>query len=100
MLRFAWDLAKARANLRKHGVAFEEAIHVFYDPDALFDQDRSVEGERRWQAIGLSGGCVLLLVAHTVREVRKDEVIRIISARRAERKEWQRYGENRSQDID
>ncbi len=99
MLRFEWDPVKARTNHRKHGVLFEDAMHVFDDPNAFFVQDRSEEGEPRWQAIGLAGGLFLLLVAHTVREEGQDEVIRLISARRATRKERQRYGETRAQDA-
>jgi uncharacterized DUF497 family protein len=93
MLRFEWDPVKARSNRRKHGVTFEEAMHVFDDPHAHFEQDRSAGGELRWQAIGLVGGVVLLLVAHTVREEGRDEVIRLISARRATGKERRQYGE-------
>lgn len=99
MIRFEWDPAKARTNLRKHGVAFEDAMHVFDDPWALFEQDRTDEGgEPRWQAVGLAGGVLLLLVAHTVRETRDDTMIRLISARRATRKERNRYAETRTQD--
>jgi uncharacterized DUF497 family protein len=68
-------------------------MHVFDDPHAHFEQDRSAGGELRWQAIGLVGGVVLLLVAHTVREEGRDEVIRLISARRATGKERRQYGE-------
>ena len=97
MLRFEWDLAKARTNQRKHGVTFEDAMHVFDDPCALFEQDRADEGgEPRWQALGLAGGVILLLVAHTVREQGQDDVIRLISARRATRKERNRYDETRA----
>ena len=54
---------------QKHGVTFEDAMHVFADPHALFQQDRSDEqGEMRWQAVGQAGGVLVLLVAHTVRE--------------------------------
>src|ERR1700688_4572642 len=74
---------KARTNQRKHGVSFENAMHVFEDPYALFEQDRTGEaGEVRWQALGFAGEVAVLLVAHTVREEGKDEVIRLISARR------------------
>ena len=96
MIRFEWDPAKARANRRKHGVSFEIAVHVFDDPDALVEQDRIEGGERRWQTLGLVGGILLLLVAHTVRsEDGGDEIIRIISARRADRKEKERYEKER-----
>jgi len=75
-------------------------MHVFEDPYALFDQDVTDEvGESRWRALGLAGGVVLLLVAHTVREEGADEVVRLISARRAARKERSRYDETRTQDI-
>ena len=93
MIPFAWDPVKARANQRKHGVVFE-------DPYALFEQDTTREaGEGSWQALGLAGGVALLLVVHTVREEGEDEVIRLISARRATRKERNRYEETRAQDA-
>jgi uncharacterized DUF497 family protein len=77
-------------------VSFEIARHVFEDPDALVDSDRIEGGERRWQTLGMVGGMLLLLVAHTVDlEDEENEVIRIISARRADRKEKQRYEEER-----
>jgi len=68
---------------------------VFADPYALVEQDRIEGGELRWQTLGLVGGIVLILVAHTVRNEQEDEIIRIISARRAVRKERKRYDENR-----
>jgi uncharacterized protein len=100
MVRFEWDSVKARTNERKHGISFEDAMHVFDDPYALFEQDRSDEvGERRWQALGLAEGAAVLLVAHTVREEGEDELVRIISARRATRKERTRYEQTRAQDA-
>ena len=93
MLLFEWDPAKARTNFRKHGVTFEDAIGVFSDPNALFGQDRIENGETRWQAIGLMGTAVLLVVAHTLREEGKDEVVRVISARATTRKERKHYGQ-------
>jgi uncharacterized DUF497 family protein len=56
MLRFAWDPVKVRTDQRKHGVTFEDAMHVFLDPGALSRQDRVEGGELRWQTIGLAGG--------------------------------------------
>lgn len=95
-MRFEWDPAKASANKRKHGVTFETARYAFDDPDALVNHDRIEGGERRWQTLGMVGEVLLLLVAHTVRfENEEDEVIRIISARRADRKEKQRYEKER-----
>lgn len=98
MVWFEWDEAKARSNERKHGVRFEDAMLVFADPYALTDQDRIEGGEFRWQTLGLVGGFVLLLVAHTVRTEDQDEIIRIISARKAVRKERLRYDENRQKE--
>ena len=101
MLRFEWDPAKARGNRAKHHVSFEDAMLVFEDPCALFEQDRaSRAGELRWQAIGLAGGVILLIVVHTAREEGRDEVIRLISALRATRKERRRYEQTRIQDAD
>jgi len=75
-------------------------MHVFEDAHALFEQDRVDEmGEERWQAIGLAGEVAVLLVAHTVREEPEGEVVRIVSARRATRKERKRYEEAGTQDL-
>lgn len=93
--RFEWDPAKAAANLRKHGVSFEIAIRAFADPFALTEQDRVESEEHRWQTLGMADGHLLLLVAHTIQDDDEDgltvEVIRIISARKADRKERRRY---------
>ena len=96
-IRFEWDPAKAAINLQKHGVSFDMAIRAFGDPFALTDADRIESGELRWQTLGLVEGHLLVLVAHTVREEREEEqpveVVRIISARRADGKERRRYEE-------
>ncbi|HMN85558.1 MAG TPA: BrnT family toxin [Bauldia sp.] len=94
-MRFEWDAAKAAHNRQKHGVSFETATLVFADPHALTDQDRIEGREYRWQTIGLVNGVVLLLVAHTDREVDGEEVVRIISARRADKSERDRYEQAR-----
>jgi uncharacterized DUF497 family protein len=96
---FEWDTRKARDNQRKHRVSFEAARHVFDDPAALFDQDRTQDGELRWQTLGLAEGTLLLLVAHTVEEHGANEVVRIISARRANRREKERYERNRQENY-
>jgi uncharacterized DUF497 family protein len=96
-LRFEWDPDKAASNLRKHGVSFETAARVFRDPAALLEQDRMVNGERRWQALGVVEGFTMLLVAHVVHEEAHTEVIRIISARPANRQERRRYEEENDQ---
>ena len=73
-------------------MSFELAARVFADPFTITAQDRFEGGEYRWQTLGLVEGCLLLLVAHTVgEEAEGTEVIRIISARRAEPKERKRY---------
>jgi uncharacterized protein (DUF4415 family) len=54
-VRFSWDEGKNAANRRKHGVSFETAAAVFSDPFVIFEQDRDVEGEARWQAVGRIG---------------------------------------------
>lgn len=88
---FEWDTNKAKSNLIKHGIRFEEAVLVFDDPYHLSLQDRHENGEFRWQTIGLVNGLIVIMVAHTVRFESGDEVIRIISARKADRKERSRY---------
>lgn len=88
---FEWDVNKAKSNLRKHGIRFEDAVLVFDDPRHLSMQDRYENGEHRWQTIGLVHGIVVILVAHTIRFDSGEEVIRIISARKADRKERNRY---------
>ena len=92
---FEWYRAKNLSNQRKHGVSFEEAAQVFRDPFYLSWKDRVQDGEERWQACGEVEGLALLIVAHTVWEEDEDgneiEVVRIISARRAEPKERRRY---------
>ncbi|KAB2838897.1 MAG: BrnT family toxin [Burkholderiales bacterium] len=94
-MRFEWDPVKAESNLKTHRVSFETAMRVFADPFALVAQDRIENGELRWQTLGIADGYLLLLVAHTVRdEADGIEVVRIISARRAEPKERKRYEQN------
>ncbi len=95
-LRFEWDEAKNLSNQRKHdGVSFADARQVFHDPLHISVQDRIEGGEQRWQTMGRVQGCVILVVAHTLREEDADggsvEIIRIISARRATPRERRRY---------
>ena len=86
MNAFVWDDDKADANYAKHGVTFEEARSVFYDADArlIADPDHS-DDEDRFVILGFSQKPRLLVVCHCYRE--NDSVIRIISARKAIRKE-------------
>ncbi|NYF78496.1 BrnT family toxin [Granulicella arctica] len=85
--RFVWDIDKASANLAKHGVAFEKACEVFFDP-FLRLQDASVGGEQRDAVTGLADDWTLLFVVHVVRE---EAGIRIISARPATARERKTY---------
>lgn len=89
-VRFEWDNAKAAANLRKHGVDFHEAMTCFEDEDALCmpDPDHSI-GEERFVLIGLSNALRPLVVIHCERE--GGAVLRIISARKADRVERATY---------
>jgi len=88
---FSWDPEKARGNLRKHGVSFEEAATAFSDENArlIHDPDHSAEGEERFVLLGLSSLPRLLAVCHTCRE--NDREVRIISARKAARQEHGQY---------
>lgn len=91
--RFAWDIAKASANRRKHGVSFELAATVFRDPLALsrYDDEHS-EGEERWLTLGEVENGQLLVVSHTFEEISAQEArVRIISAREATAHEREQY---------
>jgi uncharacterized protein len=94
--KIEWDEIKNRINQKKHKISFEVAQHVFDDPFALVCQDREENGEHRWQTIGMIGGILVLLVAHTICFNEDGEIIRIISARRAEKQERKRYEEELS----
>lgn len=92
MIQFEWDSKKAAVNQVKHGVSFDEAQTVFYDESALLisDPDHS-EDEERFVLLGLSRMARLLIVVHCYRE--DEEKIRIISARKATKKESIQYGD-------
>lgn len=90
-MRFEWDEAKNRSNQVKHHVTFETAAKVFDDPLHISKPDQIVDGEQRWQTIGTVGGLTLLLVAHTYSDENGEEIFRIISARKASRKERREY---------
>jgi uncharacterized DUF497 family protein len=89
-LRFEWDPRKDAANQRKHGVSFEEAVTVFSDERALLldDPDHSAD-EDRFILLGLSASLRALVVCHCYREA--EDVIRIVSARKATRAERAEY---------
>ena len=89
MLRLEWDEAKSLENQRKHRVSFEEAETAFYDERGVLIEDDDPRGEERLVLIGLSAGLRVLVVCHTYR--RRDQVIRLISARKANRAERSDY---------
>lgn len=88
-LRFEWDERKASANRRKHGVSFAEAKTAFFDENArvISDPEHS-EDEERFVLLGLSISVRVLVVCHCYRD---GDVIRIISARKADRDEIEQY---------
>ncbi len=86
-VRFEWDETKAQVNLRKHGIRFADAVAAFEDDAALSREDPDAVGEQRFVATGLDHLGHLLTVVYTYRS----GVVRLISARRATRKERQAY---------
>jgi uncharacterized DUF497 family protein len=95
---FEWDLPKNEGNKAKHKVSFEEAQTVFYDENALLisDPDHS-DDEERFIIMGISKKLNLLVVCHCYRV--DDEIIRIISARKANTNETKQYGEQNAKRI-
>ena len=90
MIHFEWDDFKNRINIRKHGVSFEEASSVFYDTNAiLFDDPSHSAKESRFLILGISRKAHICIVSHCYRG--EDEIIRIISARKATKKEADIY---------
>lgn len=93
-MRFEWDEAKNERNQRKHRVRFETAVLAFDDPYALTLRDEScLEEEERWITLGSISQYTVLFVVHALQELHEEEVIRIISARRATPRERKRYEE-------
>lgn len=91
-LRFEWDPRKAASNERRHGISFEEAKTVFYDEHAkLIDDPNHSADEDRFILLGMSAKLRVLIVVHAYRA--RDDVIRLISARKATRSERARYEE-------
>lgn len=93
-LEFTWDQTKARANLSKHGVSFDEAQSVFLDDRArLLDDPDHSDDEDRFILLGMSAAPRLLVVVHAYRE--SAGLIRIVSARKANPRERRVYTESR-----
>jgi hypothetical protein len=89
-IQFEWDSRKAAANLKKHGVSFDQARTVFFDEHAkLIDDPDHSDEEDRFVLLGLSSSLKVLLVCHCYRE--EGNVIRIISARKASTQETKQY---------
>lgn len=89
-INFEWDVSKASANKRKHGISFDEAKTVFYDEHAVVIHDpEHSDDEERFVILGLSAASHMLVVIHCYRK--KDKVIRIISARKATKQESKQY---------
>jgi uncharacterized DUF497 family protein len=86
-MRFQFDPTKAANNLRKHGVSFADAEGVFLDPLAIHREDPDAEGEERFVAVGLGSAGQSLVVVYALR----DDEIRVISVRRATRREVRDY---------
>ena len=93
MVQFTWDEKKNRANLKKHGVDFNDAVRAWYDPDRLdfYDEAHSTNAETRWMFLGAVAGTVLFVVEMEPSE----ETVRIISARKALKPEQEVYYANR-----
>ena len=94
-LRFEWDIRKEKANVKKHGISFEEARNAFYDEDAIefFDPDHS-DDEDRFILLGMSFQLRVLVVCHCFRE--SETVVRILSARKADQAEERDYWRRKS----
>jgi uncharacterized DUF497 family protein len=91
-MKFEWDSEKERINIQKHGITFEQASYVFADPFALnkYDDEHSYE-EDRWLLLGRSLNELILAVVHTFTDDNGLESVRIISARKAAKREQQAY---------
>jgi uncharacterized DUF497 family protein len=90
MIRFEWSPSKASSNLKKHGISFEEAKFTFYDEHAIqFYDDENSETEDRFFLLGISINSRIILVSHCERD--SGQVIRIISARKATKRERRHY---------
>lgn len=88
-MKVYWDPKKAKANFKKHGIRFSDAEAVLYDPNALTIEDERAEGEQRHISVGMDALGRVLVVVYTYR----GDDIRLISARRASKKERGSYEE-------
>ena len=95
-MKFIWDPAKEKINIQKHKISFTESCYVFADQYALnlFDEHHS-EDEDRWITLGQTPNGKILTVVHTFKKIDEIEVVRIISSRKATKKETKKYLEKR-----
>lgn len=92
---FEWDEQKNRSNKLKHGISFETAHYVFFDEHCLTEFHRVENEEERWKTLGLLGGEVVVFIGHLVSEDSAGrEVIRLITARKADATEREEYYAN------
>jgi uncharacterized DUF497 family protein len=85
---FKWDESKRNVNIRKHGIDFSDVVNIFYDDETIIIEDPKQYNERRYIALGLDIKCRTVLVVHVYREI---DVIRVISARKANKKERKQF---------
>ncbi len=91
-MKFEWDRNKEKINIQRHGITFEQASYVFADPFALnkYDDEHS-EDEDRWILLGKSLNETVLVVIHTFKDIGGTEFVKIISARKATKRERKAY---------
>ncbi|MCK5520061.1 MAG: BrnT family toxin [Candidatus Marinimicrobia bacterium] len=91
-MKYEWDEQKAKINLKKHKISFENAKEIFCDSFHLSieDPDNSLE-EDRWITIGSYTGEIIITVSHIFRDIKGEDIIRIISARKATSREKRNY---------
>ena len=89
---FEWDLEKAKTNIRKHKISFEQASTIFRDPRAIsiYDHEHS-NSEDRWITLGLVSNGILVVVHHTFEQLDNNAIVRIISSRKASKPEAEQY---------
>lgn len=98
-MRFEWDDSKNEMNRKKHGLSFEVAIEVFDDPLYLSIFDCVMGDEQRYWAVGLISSLAVVVVVHTWQEADGEEVVRIVSARKASARERRLYEENENFEV-
>jgi uncharacterized DUF497 family protein len=93
---FEIDPTKSKSNLSKHGITLEQAIAAFDDPSAYTFGAHIENGEERLKTLGVLHGVVIVLVVHTYRDSDEGEIIRLISARKADKAERKMYENSRT----